>query len=561
MPESVDSQTFLKTLWEGCEGTAELCVIGKKFVKAFPFTYPDSINSFVSSAQRHNKTGNVYYGVCLRSGVWKGGRGSEVDVVSAPALWADIDFPSDQHKGQTLTPDEARTRVAAFPLQPSAAVVTGGGVQLFWFLKEPAQGDGLKRLKSLNKAIAKYLGADTQAVDLARVLRLPGTLNRKYTPPKPSFVSPTGWFPDRRYTLDDFDDFLDIEPSASASPKQDSAGQSPEEPGQRQIPSKTIPDSAKEKLGDLFSKIWRDGSRHSFALDAAGAMAHAGISEEAAIEVVRRASNAVGGETEKRVKDVQDTYRRFQEGHKIAGLPDIEKTINEKFPPMARDQGLKVLSQIRRCLPTSQGKKEKDSPPSFTIKKFRSFPSDPALWYIQGITRRGEEFEVNCDTDTLIRYPSFQAAVFEQSYIMLSEMKQTSWRKFLGEAGKTVERMEAPREAKPQGAIESSLEDFVQDAKESPEETALKVFPGYDSEETYFRTEAFKRFLREQGHRIDEQILYHRIKELGWQTKTRRIGQRVIRVWAKAETPTNGQDPHALPKDLFSGQNQGSSHE
>lgn len=158
---------------------------------------------------------NVFFGVCPRFG-----GGGKYDLAwqirSVRCLWADIDH---------VTPTEAETRVARSGLPtPSIAVNSGNGMHLYWLLDTPLQIDDVgdpppvesewKVLPSGRKSrrqfvlqdggkiyldkrshiselsakamlvqdtlagIAKPIGGD-HTHDLARLLRIPGTMNRK----------------------------------------------------------------------------------------------------------------------------------------------------------------------------------------------------------------------------------------------------------------------------------------------------------------------------------------------------------------------------------------------
>ena len=83
----------------------------------------------------------------------------------------------------------------------------------YWALKEPidlqAEGEAL-RAKSLLRRLAHSIGADRNAAEPARVLRLPNTLNVKYTPRRQVVIE--RFNPDLRYNDCDFHDLLPDEP-------------------------------------------------------------------------------------------------------------------------------------------------------------------------------------------------------------------------------------------------------------------------------------------------------------------------------------------------------------
>jgi putative DNA primase/helicase len=136
---------------------------------------------------------DVYVGVAPR--VDDKSRGTDA-CVELHALFADIDFKDS-------TEAEARTRLAAFPLMPSAVVASGGGLQVYWLLKEAVDLTNGRAAfaKQLLRALATALGADLSAAEPARILRLPGSLNHKYDPPRLVVVEALSEH--RRYTLAD----------------------------------------------------------------------------------------------------------------------------------------------------------------------------------------------------------------------------------------------------------------------------------------------------------------------------------------------------------------------
>ena len=79
-----------------------------------------------------------------------------------------------------------RQRLEAF-MPPSAIVDSGGGVHPYWFLETPLdlQNGGYDSTRKLLVTLQRTLGSDPNATDPARILRIPGTVNYKYDPPRP----------------------------------------------------------------------------------------------------------------------------------------------------------------------------------------------------------------------------------------------------------------------------------------------------------------------------------------------------------------------------------------
>lgn len=79
----------------------------------------------------------------------------------------------------------ARAKADAVQPPPSILVDSGGGYHLYWLFVEPwiMGGDNdREHAKRLQAAWVAYAGGDKAVKDLARVLRVPGTHNYKYTP-------------------------------------------------------------------------------------------------------------------------------------------------------------------------------------------------------------------------------------------------------------------------------------------------------------------------------------------------------------------------------------------
>lgn len=108
---------------------------------------------------------------------------------------------------------------------PSAIVDSGGGYHCYWLLEKTVTitDDNREHLKRLQAAWVQLVGADPDAKDLARVLRIPGTLNVKpdYGPdfPQVSFKE-ANW--GRLYRLEDFEtltEHLRADPAPTATPQ------------------------------------------------------------------------------------------------------------------------------------------------------------------------------------------------------------------------------------------------------------------------------------------------------------------------------------------------------
>jgi putative DNA primase/helicase len=112
------------------------------------------------------------------------------EIAGICGLWADFDLKSDAHpKYLPATIEDALTIVPPV-LPPTAVVATGNGAHGWWLFKEPwifasdderAQAARLiSRFHTLLRCNSSQCGwAFDRLSDLARVLRIPGTINAK----------------------------------------------------------------------------------------------------------------------------------------------------------------------------------------------------------------------------------------------------------------------------------------------------------------------------------------------------------------------------------------------
>lgn len=159
--------------------------------------------SLLREAFRHRHTHHLYVGVCLRNGA----DGTAKGVSRAGSCWADIDGKI-WHSADPL--QDALTAIQHFIPRPSVVVATGAGYHLYWLLDAPIDLHLLhhrQRLEMINAALARAVcGPDRRpdpAHDVARVLRLPSSLNYKYDPPTP--VTLVWCDPQCRYALGDLE--------------------------------------------------------------------------------------------------------------------------------------------------------------------------------------------------------------------------------------------------------------------------------------------------------------------------------------------------------------------
>jgi hypothetical protein len=195
---SIRVRDVLAAIFDGCSGLLELRaksaagIVRTTFIES---TDTDALAAFIAA----HRDDDVWFGVVSRH---DGSSGKLENCQDLGALYVDLDGHGD---AQQLAVAEAR--LAAFPLPPSIVIRSGGGLHGYWLLREPANVQAEQvRIYSYLRRLALALDGDRAAAEPARVLRLPGTRNQKYTPARA--VTIHTFEPSRRYNLSEFDPIL-----------------------------------------------------------------------------------------------------------------------------------------------------------------------------------------------------------------------------------------------------------------------------------------------------------------------------------------------------------------
>jgi hypothetical protein len=197
------ARRWLGVLHGDSPGHILICSTGDWAGRAFTTAQLDQAADYIGQLDHAGREG-IYVQITSASTIPAAGkRGTAATAAALPALWADLDLAGPGHKDETnLPPDEAAGRavIAATGLpEPTVWVHSGGGLYPIWLLDKPypltgsnnpdddGPGDleGAKRLARDWQRVIEHAAASlgwryARGVgDLARVLRIPGTINRK----------------------------------------------------------------------------------------------------------------------------------------------------------------------------------------------------------------------------------------------------------------------------------------------------------------------------------------------------------------------------------------------
>jgi hypothetical protein len=182
-----------------CEGFIELRMLpsGKQ-----SFATADD-HAGVANVLRQHATENCYLGVALRRETTSG---ALANCGELHTLWVDIDF-------KDVDESVVRTRISSFPIPPHVVVQSGGGLHCYWRLRQPFElpDEAMSVTRSLRR-LALHFNGDLAATDPARILRVPGSLNFKYEPPRAVVLDRID---DGAIEAAELDDWLPPEPIAA----------------------------------------------------------------------------------------------------------------------------------------------------------------------------------------------------------------------------------------------------------------------------------------------------------------------------------------------------------
>jgi putative DNA primase/helicase len=209
---------FLKTLYGNFEsGYIYLWTLPDHLTWCFSM---DELETMITAAGVIQDERDVYFGIgSVSHSLPKNERAKVKDVTCLPGFWMDFDIAAPGAHAQTQLPTTAEEALSVLPdfLQPSIVVWSGYGLHLYWLFKEPWELDTPEenqrasdlslRLQGYIKKLASERGWQIESTfDLARVLRVPGTLNHKKNPSQPVYM--TKFESDRRYDPSELEDII-----------------------------------------------------------------------------------------------------------------------------------------------------------------------------------------------------------------------------------------------------------------------------------------------------------------------------------------------------------------
>jgi hypothetical protein len=381
-----------------------------------------------------------------------------------PGLWADIDVNGGPEEKTNAAPTlEAAAELAGSILQPTLIVNSGYGLQAWWLLDEPwcfasveeraqAQQMAAAWIRLLRTGAAER-GFNIDATqDLARLMRVPGTINGKGG----LEAECTGW-PDPidqqdgpRYTVEELGELAASAPRPAAS-----------EPGsnvQMELRSDASPPfdkfSAAMANDELFEQTWNHDRR--------GAAANWTMSEH---DMSLASQAAAFDWTDQEIADLLVAHRRrFGDPQGKATRQDyIQRTIAKARSEQVRTRRAGEREQaLERLEEVADGEVDPDRDHTcavfseavgYPIKELVQDGRDPRTVRYTIILPNGEEVPVG-GGDALLNQSKFTEAMMAVTGHVMEPIKPVRWRKAISALMKTKRLRESDDDTQAGQAIE-----------------------------------------------------------------------------------------------------------
>jgi hypothetical protein len=404
------------------------------------------------------------------------------EIAGIVGLWADLDLRSEAHDRKALpaTIQDALTIIPEL-LPPTLVVATGNGAHAWWLFKEPyifasdqerqAAARLIARWQTLLRLNAAARGwAFDRLSDLARVLRIPGTVNAK----DPANPKPVTLFShtDRRYNPSDFEEWLDEaavpDPAAEEQAARDGAERFKDKPLIINLNAR-IPEEMLERWmeADLrFRNTWlkqrhdlKDQSQSGYDLALACFGVDAGLTEQQIVDLIIH-HRALHNERQRTRLD----YFRRTLGKAASRTQASEPTSPAPLPPRAQVD--------EASSPNEQAHPEADSPTTKALLCERvSQVLGIRILRLVKVTGKEPTYQMELE-NTTIEFPNFRKFVDQTSVRMaicsatnrlIPKIKPKLWEQIAQTMLDALIEAEGGEETDFKGAIRMYLNQYLTD--------------------------------------------------------------------------------------------------
>lgn len=424
--------------------------------------------------QARNKQ-HVYCGMGMFERPILDGRGSANDVKAIAGFWSDIDvLDSGAHKGKDYphSVEEALSIIDVGGNSPTFYVLSGYGIHAYWLFKEPLVFDNqdqrndasvlLARWHGTIQANAKSRGKVVDSVhDLARVLRVAGTVNYKQNMAKPVvLVKPQH---SRNYLMDD------LEPYLIATEYVKSGAEMVGEVANFVInPNINISSmiiqtfcANNNELADTWNMKrpdFKDQSASTYEMSLANWFVKIGYDDQSIVDLLVFWRRTVAKNPKNRVDYYQRTIgkcRASQQAEQAIKMFDQPGEMPSTSDPtlLTQNDRQKLLNAVRGAL-------------TINVARFVQLNKDNAEYFL--VLDNGDEFSLG-RVANITRFHTFRDRVLERCNILIPGDRQERWGKVVQALFAIVERRDSD-EPRHQDRAFSLMTDYLEHVKIYQEE-------------------------------------------------------------------------------------------
>ena len=431
---------------------------------------------------------NVYVGAGLgRSGLKQNERVKNADVLAIPGLWIDIDYrDGDSHRKQNLpSKEEAELLIAEIGktlCAPTLVVHSGHGYQVWWLfrhvwtLDETNREDAAAIVKGWTycvRDIAREHGWDVDAtIDLARVLRVPGTFNYKGDP-VPTSITSSAKQEQKRYTPDEFSSYAGYEvkhPSGNARQtpvRRNAAQQAAGTGGLTLDPSAEPPFDKWLAICDnnpTVLRTWhrerkdfKDTSPSAYDMALASFTVAVGWTDQEITNLLIACRRKHGDDLKLR----EDYYRRtIDRARSTVDMQRIEDGIDD--PNASADEGIEALSRLF----------------GVTIEKITKYLGDPPT-YVMTLRMGAELRDITLGgIEAVLTQRTFRARIAAAVNLIVPRCPEAQWERRAQLILNVMEEQELGPESTPAGAARQWMSEYLNAHRPSEDEWEQAALAG-----------------------------------------------------------------------------------
>lgn len=453
---------------------------------------------------------DTYIGVGL-SGRERGPqeRCKQDEVIGIVGLWADIDYADEAHQKKAgLPPDEASARLVLDDcgIAPSLLVHSGHGLQGWWPFAEPwifendaerveAMGLALRWNTTLQYRARKRLWLVDSVQDISRLMRLPGSVNRKVaqTPVPATVIFDTG----ATFNPSDFEDYIPDEAAITSISGRPTYVVTP---GSIAVHADAAPSHDKLELlrdaaGLKFTKTWdrertdlQDQSASSYDMALAHLAVQAGWSDQEITDLLIARRRRHGADLKLRIDYYENTISKARGDHHREESLVLLKSSGESTRE-AVDQGREELATHRRF----ESFDHLSNILEFTLVVVERIKGEPTKYRF--ITIVGT---VTVDARDVPDYRKMKASFFSAADHVIPKFKGDQWDDIAQTIANVAVDIDTGDDSTKRGVMLAWLDDYLTDRNvtSDSEEAHREGVPYTDGDRMLISSTAFERWLR-----------------------------------------------------------------